>query len=363
MAGPLPEATIRNAARSSGSGPASKDLDRQAPHRRYNPLTGEWVLVSPHRTQRPWQGQVEETAPTAALDYDPECYLCPGNPRAGGEETPKYDGTYVFDNDFPALLGDTPPTSQDEEGLLVATSERGRCRVVCFSPRHDLTLATMERPDLRRVVDTWAQEFLALGSDPHVGHVQIFENRGSMMGASNPHPHGQIWATEHVPNESAKEGRQQEAWSQEKGTCLLCEYARLEMRKGERVVCHNEGFLAVVPYWAVWPYELLVLPRAHHTGLDSLGSADRDGFADLLRRVTSGYNRVFATSFPYSMGIHQRPTDGRPHPHWHMHAHFYPPLLRSATVRKFMVGFEMLGGPQRDITPESAAERLRECIR
>jgi UDPglucose--hexose-1-phosphate uridylyltransferase len=338
------------------------DLNMLAPHRRFNPLIGEWVLVSPHRTQRPWQGQVEDTAAETALQHDESCYLCPGNPRAGGQQTPAYTGTYVFDNDYPALLPDTAEGALDDQGLLVAASERGRCRVVCFSPRHDLTLATMQPAEIRRVIDTWTDEYRTLGSDPGIGYVQIFENRGAMMGASNPHPHGQIWATQHVPNESFKEGREQLAWSQAKGTCMLCEYARLEMEKGERVACYNDHFLAVVPFWAVWPYELLVLPRGHHSCLESLGQEERDGFADLLQRVTSGYNRVFETSFPYSMGIHQRPTDGRPHEHWHMHAHFYPPLLRSATVRKFMVGFEMLGGPQRDITPESAAERLRECM-
>jgi UDPglucose--hexose-1-phosphate uridylyltransferase len=338
-------------------------VDLKRPHRRFNPLLGEWVLVSPHRTQRPWQGQVEDAAVESGPEYDPQCYLCPGNPRAGGEQTPSYGGTYVFDNDYPALLGDTPPDRLDDEGLLVATGERGRCRVVCFSPRHDLTLATMGVADIRGVVDTWTQEYQTLGAEPHIGYVQIFENRGAMMGASNPHPHGQIWATEHVPNESEKEGRQQRLWKQQKGTCLLCEYARKELEQGDRVVCYNEHFIAVVPFWAVWPYELLVLPRAHHTSLESLSSPERDGFAEILSRVTAGYNRVFQTSFPYSMGIHQKPTDGQPHEWWHMHGHFYPPLLRSATVRKFMVGFEMLGGPQRDITPESAAERLRECVR
>ena len=338
-------------------------LDLTAPHRRFNPLLGEWVVVSPHRTQRPWQGQVEDAAAEGAAPYDAECYLCPGNTRAGGLKTPAYDATYVFDNDYPALLPETSQTHLDQEGLLVATSERGRCRVVCFSPRHDLTLATMGAAGIRRVVDTWTQEYAELGADPNIGYVQIFENRGAMMGASNPHPHGQIWATEHVPNEPEKEGRQQRAWQEEKRTCLLCEYARKELEVGQRVVCHNEHFLALVPFWAVWPYELLVLPRAHHSDLTSLTEQERDAFADILSRVTAGYDRVFQAPFPYSMGIHQRPTDGQPYPWWHWHVHFYPPLLRSATVRKFMVGFEMLGGPQRDITPESAAERLRECVR
>jgi UDPglucose--hexose-1-phosphate uridylyltransferase len=328
-----------------------------SPHRRLNRLTGEWVVVSPHRTARPWQGQVEDQTTTDRPRYDPECYLCPGNARAGGHRTPEYTSTYVFDNDFAALLPDVQPWRTDRDGLLVAEAERGLCRVVCFSPRHDLTLGGMSAPALRTVVDTWADQYTELAAVDWVGHVQIFENRGAMMGASNPHPHGQIWATETVPTEPAKEDAQQRAYD----GCLLCDYLALELADGERVVDANDEFVALVPFWAVWPFETLVLPRAHHGALPDLTDTDRNGLADLLGRVTRRYDRLFAVSFPYSMGFHQRPTDGAAHPGWHLHAHFFPPLLRSATIRKFMVGFELLGQPQRDITPETAAERLRDA--
>ncbi|SFT58340.1 UTP-hexose-1-phosphate uridylyltransferase /UDP-glucose-hexose-1-phosphate uridylyltransferase [Geodermatophilus amargosae] len=330
-----------------------------ASHRRLNRLTGEWVLVSPHRTARPWQGQVEEVAADQRPTYDPACYLCPGNGRAGGARTPEYDSTYVFDNDFAALTPDVAPEEDDRKGLLIAQSERGICRVVCFSPRHDLTLGQMPAEAIRTVVDTWADQYLELGSLDWVRHVQIFENRGAMMGASNPHPHGQIWANERLPNEPAKELAQQRARA-DSGGCLLCDYLDVELNDGERIVTGNEHFTALVPFWAVWPFETLVLPRAHAGALPDLGPDQRDGLADILRRLTRRYDRLFGVTFPYSMGLHQQPTDGDPHREWHLHAHFYPPLLRSATVRKFMVGYELLGQPQRDITPETAAQRLRE---
>ncbi len=330
-----------------------------ASHRRLNRLTGEWVLVSPHRTARPWQGQVEEVAADQRPTYDPACYLCPGNGRAGGARTPEYDSTYVFDNDFAALTPDVAPEEHDRRGLLIAQSERGICRVVCFSPRHDLTLGQMPAEAIRTVVDTWADQYLELGSLDWVRHVQIFENRGATMGASNPHPHGQIWANERLPNEPAKELAQQRARA-DSGGCLLCDYLDVELDDGERIVTGNEHFTALVPFWAVWPFETLVLPRAHAGALPDLGPDQRDGLADILRRLTRRYDRLFGVTFPYSMGLHQRPTDGDPHRGWHLHAHFYPPLLRSATVRKFMVGYELLGQPQRDITPETAAQRLRE---
>jgi UDPglucose--hexose-1-phosphate uridylyltransferase len=330
-----------------------------APHRRLNRLTGEWVLVSPHRTARPWQGQVEEVAAAQRPAYDPGCYLCPGNERAGGARTPEYDSTYVFANDFAALAPDTPPEEADRKGLLVAQSERGICRVVCFSPRHDLTLGQMPTEAIRTVVDTWVDQYVELGGLDWVRHVQVFENRGAMMGASNPHPHGQIWANERVPNEPAKELVQQRAHA-ESGGCLLCDYLDVELDDGERIVTGNEHFAALVPFWAVWPFETLVLPRAHAGVLPEFGPDQRDGLADILRRLTRRYDRLFGVTFPYSMGLHQQPTDGDAHPEWHLHAHFYPPLLRSATVRKFMVGYELLGQPQRDITPETAAKRLRE---
>jgi UDPglucose--hexose-1-phosphate uridylyltransferase len=330
-----------------------------APHRRLNQLTGEWLLVSPHRTARPWQGQVEEHAIEQRPTYDPGCYLCPGNERAGGARTPEYQSTYVFDNDFAALKPDTPPLHLDVDGLLVAHSERGTCRVVCFSPRHDLTLGQMAPDDIARVVDTWTDQYAELGAVDWVNHVLVFENRGAMMGASNPHPHGQIWANERLPNEPARELRQQQAYAKG-GACLLCDYLGVELKEGERVVCHNEHFVVLVPFWAVWPFETLVLPRAHDGALPDLAADERAGLADILRRVARRYDRLFGVTFPYSMGWHQRPTDGAEHPQWHLHAHFYPPLLRSATVRKFMVGYELLAQPQRDITPESAAQRLRD---
>jgi UDPglucose--hexose-1-phosphate uridylyltransferase len=330
-----------------------------ASHRRLNQLTGEWVLVSPHRTARPWQGQVEEVAADQRPAYDPACYLCPGNGRAGGARTPEYESTYVFDNDFAALTPDVAPEEDDRNGLLIAQSERGICRVVCFSPRHDLTLGQMPAEAIRTVVDTWVDQYLELGSLDWVRHVQIFENRGAMMGASNPHPHGQIWANERLPNEPAKELAQQRARA-DSGGCLLCDYLDVELDDGERIVTGNEHFTALVPFWAVWPFETLVLPRAHAGALPDLDPDQRDGLADILRRLTRRYDRLFGVTFPYSMGLHQQPTDGDPHRGWHLHAHFYPPLLRSATVRKFMVGYELLGQPQRDITPETAAQRLRE---
>jgi UDPglucose--hexose-1-phosphate uridylyltransferase len=329
------------------------------PHRRLNLLNGEWLLVSPHRTQRPWQGQVEETPSEQRPAYDPTCYLCPGNTRAGGVRNPDYTGTFVFDNDFAALLPDAAPHALDRDGLLIAESERGICRVVCFSPRHDLTLAGMEVAMIRQVVDTWAAQYAELGALPWVRHVQIFENRGALMGASNPHPHGQIWANERLPNEPARELREQRAYMTAGRGCLLCNYLALELHEGQRIVCQNECFVALVPFWAVWPFETLVLPRTHHGALPDLDQDERDGLAEILRRLTRRYDRIFNVAFPYSMGFHQRPTDGQAYPEWHLHAHFYPPLLRSATVRKFMVGYELLGQPQRDITPESAAERLR----
>jgi UDPglucose--hexose-1-phosphate uridylyltransferase len=332
---------------------------KQDPHRRFNPLTREWVLVSPHRTQRPWQGQIEAEPPSTQPEYDPQCYLCPGNERAGGAHNPPYTSTFVFDNDFAALKPDTPIAHFESGGLLVADSEPGICRVVCFSPKHNLTMANMDPADLRRVVDRWVEQYGELGSRPLINYVQIFENRGAMMGASNPHPHCQIWSNHTLPNEVAREQASLAAWRGEHGSCLLCEYARLERAAGDRVVEENDGFLAVVPFWAVWPFETMLVARRHVTAIDALTDAERDALADILKRVTARYDRLFRASFPYTMGFHQRPTDGAPHDEWHLHLHFYPPLLRSATVRKFMVGYEMLGMPQRDITPEAAAERLR----
>lgn len=330
-------------------------------HRRYNPLTGEHVLVSPHRLERPWQGSEEPPVLPPQLTHDPTCYLCPGNQRANGERNPDYDGTFVFDNDFAALPADNTSGGMDEHGLLVARAERGRCRVVCFSPRHDLGLAQLEPHDLLRVVETWKSEYEALGADDLIGHVQIFENRGELMGCSNPHPHGQIWAQASVPDLPARELRNMATWHERHGRPLLVAYAELELERGERVIAANEHFVVVVPFWATWPFETLVLPRRQAQSLADLSPDQLRAFASIIGVITQTYDRLFGVPFPYSSGIHQAPTDGASHPHCTLHMHFYPPLLRSATVRKFMVGYEMLAEAQRDLTPEAAARRLRAC--
>lgn len=329
-------------------------------HRRFNALTGEWVLVSPHRAKRPWLGQIERLAPESRPAYDPTCYLCPGNERVGGVRNPEYTGTYVFDNDFPALRADAPDTRVNVDGLLVADGESGICRVICFSPRHDQSLPDMTPTAIRSVVDVWTEQYEQLGSRPEIGHVQIFENKGAMMGASNPHPHCQVWAQRSVPMTPAREGERMRDHFTRNGRTLLADYLKLELDARERIVCENDGFVAVVPFWAVWPFETLVLSRRPVASLSELTDAERDQLADIIKRLTTRYDNLFESSFPYSSGIHQAPTDGMPHPEWHLHMHFYPPLLRSGTVRKFLVGYEMLGEPQRDITPETAAGRLRE---
>jgi UDPglucose--hexose-1-phosphate uridylyltransferase len=329
-------------------------------HRRYNPLTGEWVIVAPHRTRRPWQGQVEKAPEDIRPRYDPNCYLCPGNSRAGGKQNPQYASTYVFRNDFASLLPDTPQASLSSHPLLRAESERGECRVVCFSPRHDLTLPEMTIAEIRQVVDVWAGQVAELGQTYR--WVQIFENKGEMMGCSNPHPHGQVWAQMSLPNEPAKEERAQQRYFESYGSPLLVDYANLELTGETRVVVENEYWLAVVPYWAMWPFETLLLPRRHVLRLPDLADVERDALADILKRLLTKYDNLFEVSFPYSMGWHGAPTavaPGEEYTHWQLHAHFYPPLLRSATIKKFMVGYEMLGEPQRDLTPEQAAERLQ----
>jgi UDPglucose--hexose-1-phosphate uridylyltransferase len=331
-----------------------------APHRRYNPLTSEWLLVSPQRTQRPWLGQVEKMPPESRPPYDPGCYLCPGNERAGGKSNPPYDHAFAFDNDFPALAGNTPRAMIDEHGLIRAASERGICRVICFTPRHDLTLPDMPVEEIRRVVDVWSEETCELGERDFVNYVEVFENKGAMMGASNPHSHCQVWAEEHIPTEPGKELHATVTYLQEHRTCLLCDYLALELKSRERVIVANDHFVVLVPFWAVWPFETLLLPRRHVGTLTDLDKVERDALADVIKRLTTRYDNLFEISFPYSMGFHQAPTDRAPHPESHLHAHYYPPLLRSATVRKFMVGYELLANPQRDLTAESAAARLRE---
>jgi UDPglucose--hexose-1-phosphate uridylyltransferase len=340
------------------------DLSRD-PHRRFNPLTGEWVLISPHRTQRPWQGQVESASSAQVPAYDPACYMCPGNTRANGASNPHYQSTLVFENDFPALLPETSEAvlDHDQRCLMVARGEPGICRVICYSPRHDLRLATLDSPSVREVVNLWVEQYAELGALPAINYVQMFENRGSMMGASNPHPHCQVWANSSMPNVPEREQELQHAYLSSNRSCLLCDYLQLEAGQNTRVVLENKEVVALVPFWAVWPFEIMVLPRRHLTGLDQLTAAERTALAETLQQLTQAYDRVFNTPFPYSMGFHQRPTDGAPHEEWHLHAHFYPPLLRSASVRKFMVGYELLATPQRDITPETAAARLREVAK
>ncbi len=339
--------------------PTPSPLPTAAPHRRYNPLRREWVLVSPQRTQRPWQGEVGAAAGFNDLHYDPACYLCPGNPRAGGAHTPVYEHVYVFDNDYPAILPTAPASLPTASALLRAEPEHGRCRVLCFHPDHSLTLPRMQPADVERVVEAWVAQDAELSADPAIAYVQIFENRGAMMGASNPHPHCQIWATGHVPDAPAAEAAAQAAYFAEHGRALLGEYLALEEQEKVRIVCENDAFLCVVPWWAVWPFETLIVPREPVANLHAFSSAQRAGLAGILQAVTTRYDNLFQTSFPYTMGFHGAPCDGAEHPGFVWHAHFYPPLLRSATVKKFMVGFEMLGMPQRDITAEGAAERLR----
>ena len=328
------------------------------PHRRHNPLLDEWVLVSPHRLERPWQGQREDAAEADLPAYDPSCYLCPGNARAGGQRNPAYATTFAFDNDFPALLPREAPPHDDGAGLLRAQPETGACRVLCFTPRHDLTLARMAVPDVRGVVDAWAAEVAALEAREGIAYVQLFENKGAMMGCSNPHPHCQAWATGHLPTLAERRLATQRAWHAAHGRDLLGDYLEQELGAGLRLVFANAHWVALVPYWAVWPYETMLIPRRRAESLGELAPDERDALAEALHAVTVRYDTLFRTSFPYSLGWHPRPARGA-HPYWRLHASFSPPLLRSAAVRKFLVGYELAAEPQRDLTPEAAAERLR----
>ena len=329
-----------------------------APHRRRNPLTGDWVLVSPHRLSRPWQGAEGDARAAAGPSYDPGCYLCPGNTRAGGPVNPAYGGVFVFDNDYAALLPDTH-TASDSDPLFAHETARGTTRVICFSPDHAKTLPDLSQAEVRAVVDCWAAQSAELGRDWR--WVQVFENKGAMMGCSNPHPHGQIWASAHLPNEAAREDAAQRTYHADHGSVLLADVVGRESG-GERVVAENADWLAIVPFWASWPYELLLLPKAAIARLPDLSDAQRDALAAILGTVTRAYDALFATSFPYSMGWHGAPFGDADTAHWTLHAHFFPPLLRSATVRKFMVGYEMLAEPQRDLTPEAAAATLRAKV-
>ncbi|WP_394656246.1 UDP-glucose--hexose-1-phosphate uridylyltransferase [Halosquirtibacter laminarini] len=330
------------------------------PHRRMNPLTGEWILVSPHRSKRPWQGQVEKVVEEQRPAYDEKCYLCPGNERIGGEKNPEYNEPYSFVNDFSALLKDTPNGEVSEDDLFVADSVKGICKVICFSPRHDLTVPVMEVAEIKKVVDLWQKEYRELGAKEDINYVQIFENKGSIMGCSNPHPHGQIWASSMIPNEPQKKSDRQLSYLKKHGRTLLSAYLEKELDKGERILAENDHFVALVPYWAVWPFETMIVSKREVASLDQFTEEEKLGLADMYKKLTVMYDNLFEVSFAYSAGIHQAPTDGEDHPEWHFHMMFYPPLLRSATVKKFMVGYEMLGMPQRDITAESAAKRLRE---
>ncbi len=332
---------------------------KEKPHIRFNALSGEWILVSPHRLKRPWQGKQEEVQPDTRPQYDPKCYLCPGNERSGGEQNPKYEETFCFTNDFAALLPEGDSEEIEEHELLKAQTLSGICRVICFSPRHDLTIPRLSREEIGRVIQTWQSEFKELSARDDISYVTIFENKGAIMGCSNPHPHGQIWATQIVPMEPMKEDVQLRNHFEKHGNTLLEDYIAVEKEKNERIVVENETWIALVPYWAKWPYETIVIPKSPKKNVLELSEQEETDLADILKVLTTKYDNLFTCSFPYTMGFHQAPCDGEEYPHWHMHLHFYPPLLRSATVQKFMVGFEMLACPQRDITAEMAADTIK----
>jgi UDPglucose--hexose-1-phosphate uridylyltransferase len=332
---------------------------KEHPHKRLNALTGEWVLVSPHRSKRPWQGKVETVPPDDRPAYDPNCYLCPGNKRADGTLNPNYKGTNVFTNDFSALLKDVPAGGYSAGNLIKAKSESGICRVITFSHRHDITLPQLSVQEIKNLIELWCAEFVQLSQDTSIKSIQIFENKGEIMGCSNPHPHGQIWAQSSLPQEMIKETIQQKDYYEKNGSSLLSDYLKLELELKERLVEENDHFAVLVPFWAVWPYETIIISKRHVQQITQFTENEKIAFADILKKLTARYDNLFEISFPYSAGMHQSPVNDGDHSEWHWHMHFYPPLLRSATVKKFMVGYEMLANPQRDISPEWAAERLR----
>ncbi|OBX27136.1 UDP-glucose--hexose-1-phosphate uridylyltransferase [Gelidibacter algens] len=330
-------------------------------HKRLNILTGEWVLVSPHRAKRPWQGQNEEVSNQKRPTYDSTCYLCAGNTRINGELNPKYEDVFVFTNDFAALQNDSK-IFKKEDGLLIAHSEKGICKVVCFSPDHSKSLGDMDPKDITKIVEVWQNEYRELGKNKSINYVQIFENKGAIMGCSNPHPHGQIWSQSTLPNEVDKKNTQQLKYYNTNKNSLLGDYLNQELKKQERIIFENESFVILVPFWAIWPFETMILPKRHQKNILEMTEKESNLFAEAISVITKTYDKLFNTSFPYSSGIHQSPTDGKDHSHWHWHMSFYPPLLRSATVKKFMVGYEMFGSPQRDITAEIASQSLKELI-
>lgn len=332
---------------------------KEHPHTRYNLLTGEWVLVSPHRMKRPWQGKVESAAGDTLPAYDAACYLCPGNQRSDGSRNPAYTGPYVFTNDFSALLPDTPKGGDTIGDLLISKSVTGICRVICFSPDHGVTLPLLTKEEIGKVIQLWKEEFVSLSANPDIRYIQLFENKGEIMGCSNPHPHGQIWASSSIPVELTKETLQQETYFIRHGRSLLSDYLAIELQQQDRIVIENEHFVALVPFWAVWPYETMLISKRHIRKITECTEAEDNALADILKRLTTRYDNLFQTSFPYSAGMHQMPVNDGEHAGWHWHMHFYPPLLRSAAVKKFMVGYELLANPQRDITAELAARTLQ----
>ncbi|WP_159951910.1 UDP-glucose--hexose-1-phosphate uridylyltransferase [Polaribacter septentrionalilitoris] len=328
-------------------------------HKRFNILTGEWVLVSPHRAKRPWQGQNEEVNNEKRPTHDPSCYLCARNTRISGDVNPDYKDVFVFTNDFAALQNDSP-TFNVNDGLLKAESETGICKVICFSPDHSKSLADMTSEEIQKVVFAWQKEYDELAKESTINYVQIFENKGAVMGCSNPHPHGQIWSQSTLPNEVDKKNTQQLNYYKEKNSSLLGDYLQQELAVKERIIFQNEDFVVLVPFWAVWPFETMIVPKKQKESVLDLNNEESFNYAEAISVITKTYDKLFNTSFPYSSGIHQAPTNGLDNSHWHFHMSFYPPLLRSATVKKFMVGYEMFGTPQRDITAEQAATRLRD---